>query len=207
MSAAKKFLHAWLPVMTAFLLGATFVGIAFAATTTFDGTVKADNFVYAKAKTVQYVVPGSAFVGDSSVNPDHGNYSGAVTIAPSEVVVAPVYLPQGAVVTKVSIYTDITAGGDFELHLEANNSTGGHSDMVSMSPGACATTPCVATTTSVDPSVVNNKTRSYGLWVSDGGSGSTIYRVVITYTTKAVGPVSARIPADAKWSGPAGSNG
>ncbi len=205
MSIVKRFVHAWLPVLAAFFIGAAFVGVAFAATTTFRGTVKAKNFQYLRPKTVQYVVPGSAFVAGNTTNPDHGNFSGEVDVPASDSVVAAVNLPQGAVVTKVAVWTGTTAGGDFDLHLEANNLTGGHADMTVLSPIACPAKPCVASTTNIRPNTINNAKKAYGIWIGDNGGGSTVYRVVVTYKTSGVGPVSG-VPAGASWSGPAATN-
>lgn len=220
MSAVKKLLHSWLPVAVAFLMGALFVGSASGHPGFPDvlhaghsdrmaGTLTAKNFKYNKPKAVQYVVPGSAFVsGNPGQEPDHGDYSGIVTVSTAESAVAPVYLPHGAVVTKVTVWHETGADDDWNIHLEANGNTGGHADMVNLAASACAATPCSTSTTAVSPNTVNNKKRSYGLWLSNNiGSGITVYRVVITYRTSALGPAAA-LPRGAQFAGPASdSNG
>jgi hypothetical protein len=174
-----------------------------------NGTLTAKNFKYKTPKTVQYVVAGSAFVsGNPGQEPDHGDYSGKVVVASGQSAVAPVYLPQGATVTKVTVWHETTSANDFELHLESNFSDGGHDDMVLFLASACAATPCSTSTTTVDFNPVNNKTRAYGLWLFNGSAGSiTVYRVVITYRTSSVGPASA-MPNRATAFGPgSGTNG
>lgn len=204
MSFIKKMFGSWLPVIVAFLVGGLFIGSASGHpgfpeflhaghSDTMAGTLTARNFRYSTPKVVQYVVPGSAFVeGNPGEVPDHGNYSGQVAVLSGETAVAPVYLPQGAIVTRVTVWHETTAASDWNLHLEANTSDGDHDDMVNFSASACAATPCSTSTTSVSPNTVNNKTRSYGLFLSNGsGSTITVYRVVIVYKTRALGPASA----------------
>jgi hypothetical protein len=204
LSFIKKMFHAWLPVGVAFLIGALFVGSASGHTgfpaflhsghsDTMAGTLTAKNFKYSTPKVVQYEVPGSAFVaGTPSDVPDHGNYSGAVTLATGEVAVAPVYLPQGAVVTRVTVWHEVESAFDWDLHLEANDNVGGHDDMVILDASACAATPCSTSTTTFSPNTVNNKTRAYGLFLrNDGASPITVFRIVISYRTSALGPASA----------------
>lgn len=218
MSAVKKLLHSWLPVAVAFLMGALFVGSASGHpgfpeflhaghSDRMAGTLTAKNFKYNKPKAVQYVVPGSAFVAANPTDvPDHGNYSGQVLVPTGEAAVAPVYLPHGAVVTKVTVWHETGALDDWDIHLEANNNGGGHSDMVNFGASACASTPCSTSTTTVSPNTVNNKMRSYGLWLSNNiGSDITVYRVVITYRTSALGPAAA-LPRTAQFDGPDSDN-
>src|SRR5262245_9485864 len=102
MRASKAIVRSWLPVIVAFFLGASMVGISWAATTSFSGTVKAKNFKYASPKTVHLVIGAAAFTpnrhgcsfdfeGDHHL-PDFG---------PGGVSSAQVGLPQKATVTKV----------------------------------------------------------------------------------------------------------
>lgn len=189
-------------IVVAFFIGTMFAGVAWAATTivqgnlTVNGTVKAKNFTYSSARTVLYNVPGAAFTAD--LNPvGHGDYSGSVVIPPSSDAVAPVMLPQGAIVTKVVVMTDVLTDGQIRTHLEASSFTGNHSDMVSFdsaSPTVCASSPpCTSSTTAVSPNKVDNKKRTYGLWLrnEDGSNPVTVYRVAIYYKISAAGPASA----------------
>ena len=210
----------WLPLAVAFLIGAFFVGSAMGHpgfpeflhsghNDTMNGTLTAKNFKYKTPKVVQYVVPGSAFVsGNPGQEPDHGDYSGRVTVAASESAVAPVYIPQGAVVTKVTVWHETGAASDWRIHLEANDDVGTHIDMVNLLASACVATPCSTSTTAINHKVVNNTARDYGLWLSNQiGSSITVYRVVISYRTSFLGPVSA-MPSGAGFAGPgSGNNG
>lgn len=201
MTFLKSLVRSWLPVGVAFLLGATFVGIAGAHSgfpeflhsghsDTMNGTLTAKNFKYKTPKTNKLVVPGAAFVGDTNTSViDHGNYSGQVFLPAGNVANAPVNLPHGAVVTKVSWFHDTAAAGDAELHLEANTATGGHDDMVAPSNAACAATPCVTVVTTVSPNVINNGLRHYGIFLS-ANNDFTTYKVVIFYTTRLPGPAT-----------------
>jgi hypothetical protein len=187
------------PIVAAFVIGTMFVGAAWAATTlvhgnlTVTGTVKADNFVYSKAKTVLYNVPGSAFTQDTG-EIAHGNYSGSVVVPAGSVGVAPVYLPQGAIVTKVTVASDTLVGGQLEIHLEAANFTGGHADMIDLTRAtACVTAPCVTSTSSISPNKIDNKKKTYGIFLrnDDGSNDLTVYRVAIFYKVTVPGPASA----------------
>jgi hypothetical protein len=189
------------PIVAAFVIGTMFVGAAWAATTlvhgnlTVTGTVKANNFVYSKAKTVLYNVPGSAFTQDAT-EVTHGNYSGSVHVPASGRAVAPVYLPQGAIVTKVAVWSNALTDGQINLHLEAGKLTGGHTDMVqveSATPTVCLGTPCKTQSSSISPNKVNNAKRTYGLWLAneDASVELVVYRVAIYYKVTVPGPASA----------------
>ncbi|MBI3648436.1 MAG: hypothetical protein HY240_06780 [Actinobacteria bacterium] len=193
-----------LPVLVAFLIGAMFVGAAWATTTlvrgnlTVSGTVKAKKFVYAHAQTVLYNVPGSAFTADTfnGTAVGHNDYSGEVVVPAGNDAVAPVQLPQGAIVTKVTVVTDGLTDGQMSLHLESNTFAGSHDDMVdieSPTPSACGAAPCTLSTTTIAASTIDNKTRTYGLWLfnNDGLADLTLIRVAIYYKVTAAGPAAA----------------
>ena len=85
------------------------------------------------------------------------------------------------------------------LHLESNDFTGDHDDMVGMFPAACATEPCSVSESTVPPDVINNDGRSYGLWLA-GDTGHTTYAVIIVYDTTTTTTAPA-LPAGANWKG------
>lgn len=220
MSFLKKLTVAWLPLVVAFLIGAAFMGSASGHpdfpkflhsghSDTMNGTLTAQNFKYASPRSVRYVIPGSAFVaGLLGSEPDHTGYSGEVQVLPSEEAVAPVYLPQGVTVTRVAVWHGTTLADAWELHLESNFPDGGHDDMVVLNPAECLSTPCITATTDVGFNPVNNQGRSYGIWLSnDTDVPITVFRVVVSYRTSFLGPVSASLTGMG-LSGPgSGTNG
>lgn len=192
------------PLVAAFLIGTMFVGAAWAITTKIKGnlvvtgTVTAKNFQFSKPKTTMLNVPGSAFVADDNLSSDvdHSNYSGQLDLNGSNAV-APVELPNGAIVTKVVLwYAPVAADNDIEIHLEANIPANDHDDMVILfGKAACTTDPCTRSTTSVSPNKINNAKRDYGIFARDNaGTTVTLYRVQIFYKTSAVGPQAAAVP-------------
>jgi hypothetical protein len=207
----KAALRKAIPLVAAFLIGTMFVGAAWAVVTTrvrgnllVTGTVTAKNFRYTKPHTVMLNVPGSAFVANDNLNDDvtHGNYSGEVDInVTGSRAVAPVELPNGAVVTKVVMwYAPVTADADLEIHLESNIAGNDHDDMVVLDAvAACTVDPCHLGTTTISHKTITNKTRHYGIWASNQsvGSGVVLYKVQIFYKTAAVGPQAAVAPAGA----------
>jgi len=220
-SFLKKLTVAWLPLVVAFLIGALFMGSASGHSgfpgflhsghsDTMNGTLTAQNFKYASPRLVRYVVPGSAFVsGALGDDPDHTGYSGEVEVPVGEEAVAPVYLPHGAVVTRVTVWHGSTDVDDFELHLESNIPANDHVDMVVLNPAACVDPLCTTTTTDIEANPINNNGRSYGIWLSNDSLGAiTVYRVVVVYRTSFLGPVSASLPGAGSFGpGISGSNG
>jgi hypothetical protein len=196
----RNVLRRGLPLVLVFLLGASMVGSAWAAVTrirgnlTVTGVVKAKNFRYLNPRANRLVVPGAAFVGNLSLG-----YTGSVYI--EDTAVAPVNLPQGATVTRVVWFHQAGAAGEGHLHLESNNRTGGHSDMVIGDNVACATTPCATVFNTVSPNRINNNQRHYGIWLADNGDpGFETYSVIIHYRTADVGPRTSSLPT-ASWQG------
>ena len=196
MHIIKKISGSWLPLAVAFLIGALFVGSASGHpgfpnflhaghSDTMAGTLTAKNFKYRAPRTFLYVVPGSAFVAALPTDvPDHDNYSGGVVLPATDTAVAPVYLPQGAVVTRVTVWHGAGAANSWLLHLEQSDNVGDHVDMVVMNAAACAAAPCTTSTITVSPNTVNNTTRSHGIMLRNTSGGEIrAYRVVITYRT------------------------
>jgi hypothetical protein len=200
----KRALRKAVPLVAAFLIGTMFVGAAWAITTKIKGnlvvtgTVTAKDFKFSSPKKAMLNVPGSAFVADDNLSSDvdHGNYSGQLDLNGSAAM-APVELPDGAVVTKVVLwYAPVATDDDIEIHLEANIPANDHDDMVVLfGKAACTTDPCTRSATSVSPNKINNAKRDYGIFARDNsGTSVTLYRVQIFYKTAAVGPQAASLP-------------
>ncbi len=201
----KSLVKRVLPLTVAFLVGTGMVGTAWAIKTfVFKGNLKvtgvvtAKDFHYSVPKVAMLNVPGSAFTVDdaSSDSVDHSNYSGAVDLNTQfSDAVAPVNLPQGAIVTKVVVWYAPASSGGWEMHLESNFDTAAaqdHDDMSILDAATCVANPCTVADTSIFPNKINNNTRFYGLWLNNqNGPGVTIYRAQIFYTTAAVGPASS----------------
>lgn len=218
MKFAKSLLRSWLPLGVAFLLGTLFFGgsaighpgfpkfLHSGHSDTMNGTLTAKNFKYKKAVAARLVVSGSAFIPDTDASTfSHGNYSGSVQPTNDNAVVAPIDLPNGARITRVRWYYDTSiAGGVGSLHLEANDRTGGHADMSTLSSVACNTAPCApAVDTTIAPNTINNGTTHYGLWLSDASATEDLitYKIVIDYKVGRPGPASSRPLAGATFSG------
>jgi hypothetical protein len=199
----EKF-RSWLPMVVAFVVGATMVGSAWAAVTviegdlTVKGTVKAKSFRYTTPKTQRLVVPGSAFIADESTDDvNHGNYSGAVVFGSGGGTAnAPLYLPHGAVIQKVTWVHD---GGSMNFHLERNFSTD-HEDMLDKNSSPCGVSVCSKSYTAISPRVINNNKSHYGIFLN--GSDARLYKFVIVYTTTtAVGGGQMPTGAGLSWQG------
>src|SRR5262245_27146983 len=103
MRAWKTFVRSWVPVLAAFLLGASMIGVAWGATTVFDGAVKAKNFKYTNQKTVRLVIGAAAFIpngGGCTFIYEGGHHFH--DLGTGCVYSAQVELPQKARVTKVT---------------------------------------------------------------------------------------------------------
>lgn len=140
----------------------------------------------APAATVGWtVVSGAAFTPDDNTCAyDRGNYSGEITSTGGCVLEAGVQLPHGATVTRVEASYDGNGTGA-SIHLEENDGFGGHDDMASFSVNDCnpGLFPCTGHDGTISTPDVDNQSKSYGIWVSPGGSGFTLYKVSIRYTS------------------------
>ena len=211
MTFVRSLARSWLPVGVAFLIGATFVGVAAGHggspdflhsghSDTMNGTLKAKNFKFKSPKTNRLVVPGSAFAPN-----DCTGFSGEACSNTADNMVAPVNLPQGAVVKRVLWTYDSGAAGDASIHLESNFGDANHDDMSLMNTDACGSSPCTKSDSTISPSGINNARRWYGLWLSPNIAGHSTFRVVIVYTTRSVGPATGLPQGVRAAAGPSGS--
>jgi len=142
--------------------------------------------VHIGARTL--VVPAAAFVpATSETTFTHVNYSGYVspTGPTGSAVVAPVYLPDGSVVTRVGWHHGIAATPSIGLlHLEANEARAtDHVDMVVLNSADCSSEPCAPVqTTDIASAGIDNVNRHYGIWIGDiAADDLKTYKVVIEY--------------------------
>lgn len=193
MGLLRGFFRSWMPVIVAFFLGASMMGVAWAAQV-FTQTVKAPNFLYTSQKTVKLVIGGAAFVAnDDTCNwlMEGGHhlhdFSGCTYSAQVE-------LPAGARITRVQFY--IANGSGTTMRLEAWD-PGLIPDGTTL---ASATSDCVGTCVKTDATIpnaaganpVNNTASHYSIDIdADAGGTILINKVVVTYKTNKVGPASA----------------
>jgi hypothetical protein len=143
------------------------------------------------------VVPAAAFGPTTSeATFTHVNYSGYVspTGPTGSGVIAPVYLPDGSVVTRVAWYHGVAATPSIgQLHLEASEAKAtDHVDMVSLNSADCSSEPCAPVqTTEIASAGVDNVNRHYGVWIGDiAADDLKTYKVVIEYV---LGPQAAAL--------------
>ena len=194
MRVSRRLFRSSLPVIVAFLLGASMVGVSW-ATVTFTDTVKAKNFRFTSPKSVKLVIGAAAFIPNTtgcSFFYEQGHHfhdfgTGCIYSAQVE-------LPQRAKVTKVQ--WELADGPNSVLTLNAWQSSlipagTALSSMTSTCSGVCTLTDStIAAAPGANP--VNNTLSYYSLDLDTDASGTiTMNRVVITYTTNRVGPASA----------------
>lgn len=160
MKAGKRFRKSIVVALIAagaltYLLATTFAGSATSATMT----------------TTYVTVAGGAFQPQSSSCFDfnHDGYSGAIQDFDECQYVAGVQLPQGAIVTGVSVFYDSNGNSGSDLHLEESDNLGNHNDIADFTnmpvceigPGACVASKIGSQLISPD---VDNFHRSYAIW-------------------------------------------
>lgn len=155
------------------------------------GAVTAQDYKYATPQTNSLVVPGAAFGPDGPTDLwDHDGYSGSAGCDGGACeLIAPVYLPHGAVVTRLTWQYDDGPVDDAELHLESNFGDFDHDDMVIVNTDLCAATPCSKTVTTFNPNTIDNVNRHYGLYLDANDQHWTL-KVIIEYQTTSVGPAT-----------------
>jgi len=195
MRVSKQFVRSWLPVIVAFFMGASMVGISWAATTSFSGTVKAKNFKFSSAKTVHLVIGAAAFIPNTpGCNFDFESGHHFHDFGTGCVYSAQVELPQKATVTKVEWTLANGSGSVLTLNAWEPGLIPAGTVLASI-PSTCSGT-CVLTDSTVTQAAganpVNDNESSYSLDIdTDAGGTITVNKVVISYTTKSVGPASA----------------
>ena len=192
MGLLRSFFRSWVPVIVAFFLGASMIGVAWAAKV-FTETVKAPNFLYTGQKTVKLAIGAAAFVANDDscdwlMEAGHHlhDFSGCTYSAQVE-------LPGTARITKVQFYIANGSGTTLQLNAWDTGLIPAGTTLAS------ATSDCVGTCVKTDSTItnagganpVNNSASHYSIDINaDAGGTILINKVIVTYTTNKVGPAS-----------------
>ena len=194
----KDWVRRWGSYVVAGAIGASLVGIAVAHpvdkdlvhsghSDAIDGTLSARNFRYKPAKQYRLNVSGLAFTASDAPSDYQPSLYGGV-LADETSAGAPVNLPAGATITKVSFFweADPTVD-DTNLRLQWNDDVNsGGAEMAEAQATPCAVNPCSASDTSIVNAKVSSR-RVYGLEVQTE-DGVRILKAVISYKLKAPAP-------------------
>jgi len=190
----RSFFRSWLPVIVAFFLGASMIGVAWAAKV-FTTTVKAPSFLYTSQKTVRLVIGAAGFVANDDscdwlMEAGHHLHDFGTGCTYS----APVELPQGARITKVQFYIGNGSGTIMQLNAWVTGLIPSGTLLASATSdcsGACVKTDSTITNVG-GANPVSTSAYHHSIDINtDAGGTILINKVVITYTTNKVGPASA----------------
>jgi hypothetical protein len=169
------------------------VGIGMTPATKLDvaGQVRATSFAYASPVTRTISIPGAAFQPTTAANlltkenAISGTYFDASVATAG--LVAPVQLPQGAVLQSVTLWVFDNAAGAFTLKVQRRPHGAFGSVNAATSPSSVSTG--VIQTLSVTPALaIDNTVNSYYLLVEHGdwqGTSSSVYSALVTYSESA----------------------
>jgi len=153
---------------------------------TVNGNVSVDKVVYSTPRTHYYSIGGEHFYPNSNIDYQHfSGLGGAYILSGSGNLVAPVNLPNEAIVTSVEAFFDDTSAEDMDVFLYRHNLDGpGYAGMSYILSDADTGYYNRTDTTIVGP-IIDNQEYSYFVRVkSDNWSSSLrIKGIVITYTT------------------------
>jgi hypothetical protein len=161
----------------AYLLATAFAGPGGATNSAATGALK---YVNVGADEFQ---PDSSCVGGTDF--DYDGYSGALNVTNTCTFEAPASLPdKGKIASITAFYTP--ADGSASFHLEANDDTGDHEDLMEGTLDDCGTTNCSRTFVLDPKAVVNAASTHYGIYlpVSPGTSEFVLYRFRVELTNK-----------------------
>jgi len=157
-----------------------------AAGDTMSGNLTVPQLIYSSPHTNYFRVGGEGFVPGSNVN-YYNTYGmgGAYIVSGSGALVAPVHLPQGAVVTAFTVYFYDSSASNLSVTLEGIPATGAYWDLASVTS---AGTPGYynLTDTSISYATINNLTYSYHIYAYSTAWDSDNLRIMgalVTYTT------------------------
>ncbi|MBI4260459.1 MAG: hypothetical protein HY658_07825 [Actinobacteria bacterium] len=201
MPRIRPFLDRWLPVLVAFVLGASLTGIAGAHggspeflhanhSDRMFGTLTANNFKFAAPKVSRLSIPAAALDETSEAATFQRTDSYGYTLHPSAVATAPVNLPHGARVIRVEwVHQGGAPPGTATLHLERLGASLDDQDLAVVDSVMCSETACTSVTTAISFPVINNGKFGYGIWIeNDSTQDFELYFVVIVYTVTTPGP-------------------
>jgi hypothetical protein len=181
-------------LLAAFLLGVALTGVAsshsgFGAflhaghSDTMDGTLTAKGFKFKPKETGRLVVPAAAFQVDAGDLNHTSNGQGTATLSASGNAIAPVSLPDRAVITRLSWFHDIDLDAGSAMRLQLRNADGSTANVALADFQAgedCADLPCATTDDFPGNATVNNRRRHYWLeWVAQDEQET--HKVVIVY--------------------------
>lgn len=152
------------------------------ANDTMAGTLTATGFSFSSAKTGYLHVPGIAFMPathtNGSGNFDYASSNGARTGNGTAQLTlnTPVYLPNGAIVTGLTLNSDNT-GLDISVSLNQYSSGGTNTAMASVSSSSTSATDDTITSATID-----NSANSYYLSATILDDSMKIRTILITYT-------------------------
>lgn len=154
------------------------------------GDVKALNYQYATPKTRYLTIGESDFrmirssAGDIESTFGAGGV-GIVNSVGSNALVAPVYLPHGAVVTGIEVYYVDNSTASMDISFDRRGLTGGLSVI---SSGSTVGTAVSVQTLNLSGTTIDNANNSYNIrvfssgWSTNNGKNMDIRTVKITYT-------------------------
>ncbi len=145
-----------------------------------------DSKIRYSTKTKVLTIPGAAFaVADPGPSPGYNIYNSYITIY--KLVIAPVYLPDKARVTKIEFHmTDRTAGnkitGSLSSATDAQAESGARTPMASVATPGVSTSWEHVSTTSITGAVIDNAAKQYFVRVVPNSTGTfKLARAKITY--------------------------
>lgn len=164
------------------------IGTTPAAKLDVSGTVRATSFAYSTPVSRTISIPGAAFQPTTAANlltrenAISGTYFDASVAAAG--LVAPVQLPQGAVLQSVTLWVFDSAAGAFTLKVQ-RRPHGQFGSVNAALSGSSANSGTIQTL-SVNPALtIDNAANSYYLLVENGdwqGTSSSVYSAIVTYT-------------------------
>jgi len=149
-----------------------------------DGDVLADKVRYNSPRTHYYAVASSAFFPVTNVDYSNGyGMGGAYLYSGSAGMHATVDLPQGAVVTSLTVYFNDTSSADVNVSLQKQWYTGGYTDLASVSSSGTAGYTN-GTDTSIVNATINKLNAGYMLYAysTNWSSSLRVMGAVIAYT-------------------------
>ena len=144
-----------------------------------------------------FTVAGAAFTpDDSGCSYSRNGYSGEIQDGSECDYAASIQLPHGSTVVGVFVFYDSNESGGRSLHMEENFWTGGHNDIADVDLPECTPSddqhPCIgAQLFGFDSPDINNAFFGYAGWLSSGGPGFILYRLLVVVSVPAgAGPAS-----------------
>ncbi len=153
---------------------------------TASGDVKANRVVYSSPRTQYFVVGSEGFVPGSNVDyvNTYGNGGAYISASGGHALVAPVHLPQGAVVTGFKVFFYDNSSGDMTVALQLQYMTGGgYASLAQVSSSGIAGYDN-RTTASISYATIDNTIRSYHVYAYSTAwdSNLKIKGALVTYT-------------------------